>query len=94
MSQWKQEGKPVSVGTTERLSQAVITELEADKGYKYLGILKANDIMHIEMKGKIQKEYYRRVRQLTSLKLNSVNTIREINSSAESLVRYSAGILK
>ena len=76
------------------MSQAVITELDADKGYKYLGILEANDIMHIEMKGKIQKEYYRRVRQLTSLKLNSVNTIREINSSAESLVRYSAGILK
>ena len=76
------------------MSQAVITELDADKGYKYLGILEANDIMHIEMKGKIQKEYYRRVRQLTSLKLNSVNTIRKINSSAESLVRYSAGILK
>ena len=46
------------------------------------------------MKDKIQKEYYRRVRQLTSLKLNGGNTIRGINSQAVSLVRYSAGILK
>ena len=44
----------------------VISELESDIGYKYLGILEANDIMHSEMKDKIQKEYFRRVRQLTS----------------------------
>ena len=46
------------------------------------------------MKDKIQKEYYRRVRQLMSSKLNGVNTIRAINSQAVSLVKYSAGILK
>ena len=46
------------------------------------------------MKDKIKKEYYRRVRQLTSSKLNGGNTIRAINSRAVSLVRYSAGILK
>ena len=50
--------------------------------------------MHTEMKDKIQKEYYRRVRQLMSSKLNGGNTIRAINSRAVSLVRYSAGILK
>ena len=46
------------------------------------------------MKDKIQKEYYRRVRQLTSSKLNGGNTIRGINSHSVSLARYSAGILK
>ena len=51
-------------------------------------------IMHIKMKDKIKKEYYRRVRQLTSSKLNGGNTIRAINSRAVSLVRCSAGILK
>ena len=71
-----------------------IPELESDKGYKYLGILETDDIMHTEMKDKIKKEYYRRVRQLTSSKLNGGNTIRAINSRAVSLVRYSAGILK
>ena len=46
------------------------------------------------MKDKIQNEYYKRVRQLTSSKLNCGNIIRAINSWAVSLVRYSAGILK
>ena len=50
--------------------------------------------MHTEMKNKVQKEYYRRLRLLTSSKLNGGNTIRAINSRAAFLVRYSAGILK
>ena len=50
--------------------------------------------MYTEMKDKTQREYYRRVRQLTSSKLNSGNTIKAINSRVVSLVRYSAGILK
>ena len=86
--------KLVSVGGIELSSGEVIPELESDKGYKYLGILEADDIMHTEMKDKIKKEYYRRVRQLTSSKLNGGNTIRAINSRAVSLVRCSAGILK
>ena len=64
----------------------VIPELESDKVYQYLGILEADDIMHIKIKDKIKKEYYRRVRQLTSSKLNGGNTIRAINSRAVSLV--------
>ena len=87
-------GKLVSVVGMELSSGEVIPELESDKGYKYLGILEADDIMHTEMKDKIKKEYYRRVRQLTSSKLNGGNTIRAINSWAVSVVRYSAGILK
>ena len=50
--------------------------------------------MHTEIKDKIQKEYYRRVRTLTSSKLNGGNTVRAINSRAVSLVRYSTAIQK
>ena len=50
--------------------------------------------MHPKMKDKIQKEYYGRVRQLTSSKLNGGSTIRAINSRAVSLIRYSAGVIK
>ena len=50
--------------------------------------------MHTEMKDKIKKEYYRRVRQLTSSKLNDGDTVSVITSRAVSLVRHSAGILK
>ena len=46
--------KLVSVGGMELSSGEVMPELESDKGYKYLGILEANDIMHTEMKDKIQ----------------------------------------
>ena len=87
-------GELVSIGGMELSSGEVIPGLESDKGYIYLGILEANDIMHTETKDKIQKKYYRRVTQLTSSKLNGGNTIRAINSRAVSLVRYSAGILK
>ena len=87
-------GELVSVGGMKLSSVEVIPGLESDKGYKYLGILEANYIMHTETKDKIQKEYYRRMTQLTSSKLNGGNTIRAINSRAVSLVRYNAGILK
>ena len=50
-------GKLVSVGGMEISSGEVIPELEPDKGYKYLGILEAEDIIHNEMKEKIKKEY-------------------------------------
>ena len=86
--------KLVSIDGMELLSGEVIPELEPDIGCKYLGILEAEDIMHTKMKDKIKKEYYRRVRQLTSSKPNSGNTIRPIKLRAASLVRYSAGILK
>ena len=56
--------------------------------------MEANNIIHTEMKDKIQKEYYRRVRQLTLSKLHVGNRIRAINSQAVSLARHSAGILK
>ena len=81
-------GKLVSVGEIELSSGEVIPELESDEGYKHLGILEANDILHTKMNDKIQKEFYRRVRQLTSSKLNGENTIRAINSHAVSLVKY------
>ena len=86
--------KLVSVGGMELSSGEVIPELGSDKAYKYLGILEADDITHTEMKDKIKKEYYRRVRQLISSKLNGGNKIRAINSHAVSLVRYIPGILK
>ena len=48
-------GKLVSAGGMELPSGEVVQELESDKGYKYLGILEANDIMHTEMKVKSRR---------------------------------------
>ena len=46
-----------------------IHELE-DEGYKYLGILEANDILHKEMKALVTKEYIRRVKKVLKSQLH------------------------
>ena len=55
------KAKQVSVGM-ELLSEDVIPELESYKVYKYLDSLKKNDIIQTEMKVKIPKKCYKRVR--------------------------------
>ena len=86
--------KIFSVGGMELSSGEVIPELKSEKGYKHFSILEANDIMHTEIKDKIKKEYYRRVTQLASLKINGGNKIRTINVRALSLVRYTGNMLE
>ena len=58
-------GKHAGAGGVELSPGEVIPEPESDKGCNYLDILEANHIMYTEMKDKIHKEYYRRLRQLT-----------------------------
>ena len=58
------------------------------EGYKYLGVLEADDIMHDEVKRSMKKEYIRRVKKTLSSKLNAGNVIKAINSWAVSLLRY------
>ena len=62
-------------------------------GYKYLGILEANDQKHEEMKDQRNKECIRRVRNILKSKSNGGNIILAINSRAVSIVRYGAGII-
>ena len=54
-------GKVVSKGRI-KLSSGDIDESDVEKGYKYLGVLEADNIMHENMKEVISKEYYRRIR--------------------------------
>ena len=44
-------------------------------GYKYLGILQADQIRYMEMKEMVQAEYPRRVRKVLETKLNGGNLI-------------------
>ena len=71
-----------------------IQEIDLEKGYKYLGVLEADVIKDKDMKEKIEKEYVRRVRKILKSKLNGMNSISAINSRADSVVRYGAGIIK
>ena len=75
-------------------NQDKIRTLAENETYKYLGILEAETINQVEMKEKIQKVYLRRTRKLLETKHCSRNLIKEINTWAVPLVRYSGHFLK
>ena len=75
-------------------NQDEIRTLGEKETYKYLGILKADTIKQVEMKGKIQKEYLMRTRKSLETKLSGRNLIKGINTWAKSVVRYSGPFLK
>ena len=58
--------KVESKGDLELSSGETIEARDFGKGYKYLGILEADDVLQETMKDVIRKEYYKRIRQLTS----------------------------
>ena len=47
-----------------------------------------------EMKNKVKKEYYRRVRKVLETKLKNQNVFKAINTWTISVVRYSAAFLR
>ena len=57
----------------------IIKEID-ETGYKYLGVLEAEDILEKEMKVRLKGEYYRRVKLLLKSKLHGGNMIKGINS--------------
>ena len=84
----------VSISNGIKLScDDVIKALNAEEGYKYLGVLESDTIMKTEMKSKISKEYFRRVRKVLETRLNSRNLMKGIKTWAASLIRYSAPFL-
>ena len=70
-----------------------IKGLNLDETYKYLGILQADDIKHIQVKKKTLSEYNKRVRNILKSKLNGGNIIKAINRWAVPVIRYTAGII-
>ena len=75
-------------------NQDKIRTLGENEIYKYLRISEANTIKQVEMKDKIQKEYYRRTRKLLETKLLGWNLIKGIDTWAVPLARYSGPFLK
>lgn len=70
-----------------------IREIE-EQGYKYLGVLEYDDVLHERMKENIRNEYISRVRLILRSHLSSNNSIKAINTWAVPVVRYSAGVVK
>ena len=70
----------------------VIKDLHQEEFYKYLGVNESDGIQHSQMKEKIRKECYRRVRAILKTELNSANRIEAINTLAIPVVTYSFNI--
>ena len=87
-------GKRHMTDGMEQPNQDKIRTLGENETYKYLVILDADAIKQVEMKDKIQKEYLRRTRKVLETKLSSRNLIKEINTWAVPLVKYSGPFLK
>ena len=71
----------------------VIKALQEGQTYKYLRILEADKFLGQEMKLKVSKEYFRRLRKVLKSKLNGGNLDQGVNTWAVSLLRYSAAII-
>ena len=74
-------------------NQEKIRTLE-EKNHRYLGTLEVDTTKQAEMKEKTKKEYLRKTRKLLEINLYSRNLIKEINTSAVPLVKYSGPFLK
>ena len=63
----------------------VIKPLQEGESYKYLGILEACRFLEEEVKLKVSKEYFRRLRKVLKSKLNGGNLVQGVNTWAVSL---------
>ena len=84
------KGKTVKSVDTELTDNKVMKSLQEGESYKYLGILEADKFLEEEMKLNVSKEYIRMLRKVLKPKLNGGNLVREVNTWAVSLIRYSA----
>ena len=89
----KSDKRNMTVGM-ELPNQDKIRTLWENETYKLLGFLEADTIKQVEMKDKNSKEYPRRTGKLLETKLSCRNLIKEINTWAVPLVRYSGPSLK
>ena len=87
-------GKRDMTEGTKLPNQGKIRTLGEKETYKYFGILEADTIKQVVMKGKIKKGYFRRTRKLLEAKLYSRNLIKGMNTRAFPFVRYSRPFLK
>ena len=82
---------------SERMSfpdESIIQALRDGEGYKYLDVLEASGVLHGQMKQKISKEHFRRVRKIAQSRLNDGNITKALITWAVSLVWYAGEIVQ
>lgn len=74
-------------------SENSFKQLKNEDHYVYLGIDENENIHHSQMKEKIRKEYYKRVRKIFQSELNAKNKISAVNSLAVPVVSYGFNVI-
>ena len=87
------KGKKAKSAGIKLPDDTVIKALKDGEGYKYLGILQADDLQKKEMKIKVLNEYKRRARKIVKTKLNGRNIVKGINTWAIPVLTYSVPFL-
>ena len=87
------KGRLADSGNIELDVNTIIQDLEQEGTYKYLGVSKGDGVQHSQMKEKIRKECYCRMRMVLKSELNSANKLEAINTSAVPVATYSFNII-
>ena len=88
----REKGKIVKSVGIELPDGKVIKSLQVGESFKNLGILEADRFLGEELKLKVSKEYFRRLKKVLKSKLNGGNLVQGVNTSAVSLLKHSAVI--
>ena len=86
-------GKQIQSSNITLDQDLTVQDLNQEKNYKYLGIEETGSISHAQMKERIRKEFYRRVRKVVQSDLNSKNKMMAFNTLAIPVVTYSFNII-
>ena len=85
-----EKGKIVKSVGIELPDGKVIKSLEEGESYNYLGILEADRLLGEQMKLKVSKEYFSRLKKVLKSKLNGGSLVQGVITCAASLLKYSA----
>ena len=88
-----EKGKILKLVGRELPDGKVIESVQEGESFKYLGILESDRFLGEDMKLKVSKEYFRRLKKVLKLKLNGGNLVQGVSTWAVSLLRYSAAFL-
>ena len=88
-----EKGKIVKSVGIELPDGKVIKSLQEVESCKYLGILEEDKFLGQEMKLKVSKEYFRKLKKVLKPKLNGGNLVQGVTTWAVPLLRYSAACI-
>ena len=86
-------GKVIESNGINLPNNETISSIHEENGYKYLGVMEADQVLGGQMKDRLRKEYKRRVKKILQSKLNGGNVITAINIWAVSMMRYTAPLV-